>query len=174
RRWLAARVVLPLSARVSGRRLSSRLAHLQAQQWWSPDRIETDAVARLRGLLEHAIAHVPYYRRLLGEAGVRPAAIRSLGDLSRVPVSTKAALRAAGLEQTTAESLPASRRWTSITSGSSGMPFRFHFDMAAEDTRLATRPGGILASVPWRSWAAGCSSASAPAGSSPCDRRPRN
>ena len=138
RRWLAARVALPLSDRVSGRRISSRLAHLQAQQWWSPDRIETDAVARLRGLLEHAIAHVPYYRRLLGEAGVRPAAIRSLGDLSRVPVSTKAALRAAGLEQTTAESLPASRRWTSITSGSSGMPFRFHFDMAAEDTRLAT------------------------------------
>jgi phenylacetate-CoA ligase len=138
RRWLATRIALPLSDRVSGRRISSRLAYLQAHRWWSPDRIEADAVVRLRGLLEHAVAHVPYYRRLLDEAGVRPDAIRSLADLSRVPVTTKAALRAAGLEQTTAENLPASRRWTSITSGSSGMPLRFHFDMAAEDTRFAT------------------------------------
>jgi phenylacetate-CoA ligase len=84
------------------------------------------------------MAHVPYYRRLLGEAGIRPDGIRSLADLSRVPVTTKAALRAAGLEQTTAEDLPASRRWATTTSGSSGMPLQLHFDLAAEDTRFAT------------------------------------
>ena len=52
RRWLATRVVLPLSDRVAGRRVSSRLAHLRAQQWWSAGRIEADSVSRLRSLLE--------------------------------------------------------------------------------------------------------------------------
>jgi phenylacetate-CoA ligase len=129
---------LPLADRVSGRRVSSRLVHLRAHQWWPADRIEADAVARLRRLLDHAGTHVPFYRRLLGEAGIRPGDVRSLADLSRVPVTTKAVLRAAGLEETTADNLPAKRRWSAITSGSSGMPLRFQFDLAAEDTRLAT------------------------------------
>ena len=81
---------------------------------------------------------MPYYRRLLGEAGVRPDGIRSLADLSRVPVTTTPVLRAVGLDQTTADDLPAARRWRAVTSGSSGTPFQFHFDLAAEDTRFAT------------------------------------
>ena len=89
-------------------------------------------------LLDHAGTHVPFYRRVLGEAGIRPTDVRSLADLSRVPVTTKAALRAAGLEQTTADNLPAKRRWPAITSGSSGPPLRFRVDLAAEDTRFAT------------------------------------
>lgn len=132
------RVILPLAERVFGRRISSRLVRLREHQWWSADRIEADAVVRLRGLLDHAGTHVPFYRRLLGEAGIRAGDVRSLADLPRVPVTTKAALRAAGLEQTTADNLPARRWWPTITSGSSGMPLQFRFDLAAEDTRLAT------------------------------------
>jgi phenylacetate-CoA ligase len=138
RPWLVSRVVLPLADRVTGRRISSRLVRLREHQWWSADQIEADTVARLRRLLDHAGTHVPFYRRLLGEAGIRAGDVRSLADLSRVPVTTKAALRAAGLEQTTADNLPAKRGWSTITSGSSGMPLQFRFDLAAEDTRLAT------------------------------------
>lgn len=139
------RVVLPLFDRAAGRRLGSRLARLREGQWWSPDRMEAEAVVRLRRLLDHAAAHVPYYRRLLGDAGIRPDDVRSLDDVSRLPVTTTAALRAAGLEETTADNLPASRRWPIATSGTGGMPFRFHADLAAEDARLAA----FLFSLEW-------------------------
>jgi phenylacetate-CoA ligase len=131
-------VVLPLVGCVAGRRISARLADLRERQWWSAERLEADAVVRLRRLIEHARVHVPYYRRLLGDAGLRPEDIRSLADLSRIPVTTKATLGAAGLEQTTADNLPASRRWRMTTSGSAGVPLSFYVDLAAEDTRVAT------------------------------------
>ena len=118
--------------------MGARLRELRECQWRSPDELEGVAVARLRRLLDHAAAHVPFYRRLLGDAGIRPGDIRSLADLSRVPVTTRAALKAAGLEQTTADNLGARRGWPMASGGSTGMPFRFHADLAAEDTRLAT------------------------------------
>jgi hypothetical protein len=108
------------------------------QPWRSTDELERAAVARLRELLAHATAHVPFYRRLLGDAGIRPGAVRSLDDLSKVPVATRAALEAAGLEATTAENLGADRRWRMMSGGSTGMPFTFHADLPAEDTRIAT------------------------------------
>ena len=136
--WLVPRVVLPLIDRARGRKIGVRLAELRENQWRSRDELEATAVTRLRQLLQHAGAHVPFYRRLLGDAGVRPEDVRSLADLSRVPVTTKPALRSAGLEQTAADNLPASRRWPITTLGSSGTPFPFHADLAAEDTRIAT------------------------------------
>ena len=136
--WLVPRVILPLVDRARGRKMGARLAQLREAQWRSLDELEGVAVIRLRRLLEHASTHVPFYRRVLGDAGIRPDDIRSLADLSRVPVTTKLALRSAGLEQTAAANLPARRRWPITTTGSSGTPFQFHADLAAEDTRIAT------------------------------------
>jgi phenylacetate-CoA ligase len=123
---------------VAGRRISARLDELRERQWWPAGRLEEDAIVRVRRLVEHARAHVPYYRRLFGDAGLRPEDIRTLADLSRVPVTTKVALRDSGIERTTADNLPRSRHWPIRTSGSTGIPFVFHADLAAEDTRVAT------------------------------------
>ena len=121
-----------------GRRISGRLEELRERQWWPASRLEEDAVVRVRRLIEHAQAHVPYYRRLFGDAGLHPEDIRNLADLSRVPVTTKVALRDSGIEQTTGDNLPRSRHWPIRTSGSTGIPLVFHADLAAEDTRVAT------------------------------------
>ena len=42
----------------------------------------------LRQLIPHAYARVPYYRRLLDDAGVDPEGIRTIGDLARIPISS--------------------------------------------------------------------------------------
>ena len=136
--WLVPRVVLPLVDRATGRRVGGRLQDLRDRQWQSDDERDGIAVARLRRLLDHAAAHVPYYGRRLGDAGVGSGDIRSLADLARVPITTKRDLVAAGLAGTTAETLAAARGRLITTSGSSGAAFRFYVDMAAEDTRLAT------------------------------------
>jgi phenylacetate-CoA ligase len=48
---------------------------------------------RLRATLERAYATVPFYRRRLDEAGIRPGAIQSLDDLAAIPFTTKQDLR---------------------------------------------------------------------------------
>ncbi|HEU4699169.1 MAG TPA: hypothetical protein VFS40_08315 [Gemmatimonadales bacterium] len=50
--------------------------------------------ARLRRLVAHAYARVPYYRELFDRHGLRPADIRGVADLPRIPVTTKGDLLA--------------------------------------------------------------------------------
>jgi phenylacetate-CoA ligase len=49
--------------------------------------------ARLREQVRHAAAHSPFYRRKLKAAGVKPALIRTLADLPRLPFTTKDELK---------------------------------------------------------------------------------
>src|SRR5579859_919933 len=48
---------------------------------------------RLRRTLELAYARVPHYRQSFDAAGVKPADLHSLADLSRFPFTTKDDLR---------------------------------------------------------------------------------
>ena len=49
-------------------------------QWRDPCRLREWQGRRLRKLVRHAYASVPFYRRLYDQAGVDPAAIRSLDE----------------------------------------------------------------------------------------------
>jgi phenylacetate-CoA ligase len=59
----------------------------------SVDELRALQLKRLRATLEHAYANSPVYRRKFNAAGVRPADLRSLGDLVRFPFTTKQDLR---------------------------------------------------------------------------------
>src|SRR5215813_9503995 len=48
---------------------------------------------RLREQVAHAAAHSPFYRRTLKSAGIKPAAVRTLEDLSKLPFTTKDELK---------------------------------------------------------------------------------
>src|SRR5216117_3046080 len=48
---------------------------------------------RLREQVSHAAAHSPFYRRKLKAAGVKAAAVRTLGDLPTLPFTTKDELK---------------------------------------------------------------------------------
>ena len=71
-------------------------------RYWFPRRETQDPgerekaiVARLRAVMEYAWEHAPFYRRKWDEAGVHPGHVTSLEAFERVPVVTKAELRAA-------------------------------------------------------------------------------
>jgi phenylacetate-CoA ligase len=71
------------------------------QRYWHPVREtmppdERDAAiaVRLREVMRHAYATSPFYRRKWDDAGIDIASIRTLEDFERVPVVTKAELRA--------------------------------------------------------------------------------
>ncbi|MEJ2716419.1 MAG: hypothetical protein P8182_04665 [Deltaproteobacteria bacterium] len=81
---------------------------------------------KLRAVIRNAYDHVPYYRSLFREAGLSPEDIRTVEDLRNVPITTKDDLRAAGLENRTAQWADLSKCCERATSGSTGKPFAAH------------------------------------------------
>jgi phenylacetate-CoA ligase len=100
--------------------------------------LEARTLGKLLAIVSHAHAHVPYYRDLLRRAAVDPGEIRSLADLSRIPISGKADLRPDPSGRVLAGNLPSRRRASGSTAGSTGMPFRFFTDRATAEVWLGS------------------------------------
>jgi phenylacetate-CoA ligase len=98
----------------------TELAALFAVGWRGREALDSMRRRRLARLVRHAYEHVPYYRARMGAAGLRPADVSTPADLRRMPVTTKADLRAAG---DAALSRGAGSLIARGTSGYSGQPF---------------------------------------------------
>jgi len=86
--------------------------------------LETIQIVRLRALVEHAYLHVPYYRDLMGQAGLHPDDVRTVHDLRHLPVTSRATLRSLPAEAITADNMDPTRCDARKTSGSeSGEPW---------------------------------------------------
>ncbi len=99
------------------------LARLARGRLPSADEMATIRRRRLRELVAYVHARVPYYRRLLDDAGVAPGDIRDIEDLRLIPVSTRVQLRGAGSE-IFARGFDPERAIAARTSGSSATPGR--------------------------------------------------
>jgi phenylacetate-CoA ligase len=82
---------------------------------------------RLQIMLQHAAQHVPYYRDLFREHGIEPPAIRSFGDLARIPVLTKSTLQAR-VNDLLAENKGRKNGYMNASGGSTGKPVQFYQD----------------------------------------------
>lgn len=99
---------------------------------------------KLRALIHHAYQRVPYYRTLFDSAGVDPKGIRTVGDLEKVPITTKGALRRAGLERILARGTDPEACVVFRTSGSSGTPFAVYQTRPEARTRRLVELRGLL------------------------------
>jgi phenylacetate-CoA ligase len=88
----------------------------------SPGEIAAFQSARLRELVAHAHANVPYYRALFERAGVRPGAIRGVDDLAALPTTSRADLQARPVGELVARGVTPDRLVVHRTSGSTGEP----------------------------------------------------
>lgn len=117
-----------------------RLRYLERTQWLSFDELHALQSASLARLVEHAFHHVPMYRALFRDIGLSPADVRSIEDLSGLPVLRRADLRAAGRARaSTAPPLPTIHHQTS---GTSGEPLLFGFEPDSEHWRRAVKYRG--------------------------------
>lgn len=112
---------------VLGRRFADLSRSLDEAQWLPPEELQNRQELRLRKLLEHALANVPFYHALKLEVESKTP----LADLRSFPVLNKADYRSADEESLYASNIPAYRRIDRTTSGSTGEPFRFSIDRAA-------------------------------------------
>jgi phenylacetate-CoA ligase len=80
----------------------------------------------VRQLVQHAYDKVPYYRRLLDDNGIRPASIRHVEDLQKIPVTRKSDLKDLPLADRIAAGVDIQSLISHTTGGSTGEPFTIH------------------------------------------------
>jgi phenylacetate-CoA ligase len=68
-------------------------AELDPEERMSRDELEALQLSRLQSTVANAYAHVPFYRAKFDEVGVHPDDIRSLDDVTKLPLTSKEDLR---------------------------------------------------------------------------------
>jgi phenylacetate-CoA ligase len=118
----------------------SHLAWLERSQWSSPGELNAFQLRELRKLLEHAYRHTALYRRKFEGRGLEPSAIRTLDDLAKLPLLTRQeAADCTEDRMSMAEPLPRIRK---MTSGTTGRPVAFAYDLESEYWRQAVKLRG--------------------------------
>jgi phenylacetate-CoA ligase len=147
RRFFVEHLVYPLYELLSGRRILSKLTQLEASQWWHPEDLAHWQQARLTELLRHAYDTVPYYRRIFDAAGIRPADVRSVDDLQKLPLLTKSLIQTHH-QALVSEVYPPAKRIPNHTGGSTGTPMHFYQDQRQRDWSSANK----LRCNRWAGW----------------------
>jgi phenylacetate-CoA ligase len=142
---LCSSLLFPLHERVKRHDSTARLRALERSQWWSPERIQSHRLERLRQFLGAVAATVPYYKQLFHNSAFDPANVHALSDLAAIPFLTKALIRA-NTEELKARGTSGLARYN--TGGSSGEPLIFYVgrDRVSHDVAAkwrATRWWGV-------------------------------
>lgn len=115
---------------------------LEKSQWYTEEEQTLYQERLLRRITEHAYRHVPYYRDVFDSVRLKPADVTRLCDLNKLPLLTKAVLRAQ-FPRLKASNSHAYRPRVLRTSGTTGQRTQF----------LVDRPSNVLEfAYYWRYW----------------------
>jgi phenylacetate-CoA ligase len=120
---LVSNVLFPLHESLKKHETVRVRKDMEQTQWLALDEIKKLQLARLKSFLIDVQQHVPYYQQLFQQLAFDPAAIESLADLSRLPLTSKSVIRA-NTEQLKADDAIGLARFN--TGGSSGEPLIFY------------------------------------------------
>jgi phenylacetate-CoA ligase len=118
---------LELQRKTARRSFREKFRGLMESQWWPADELKASQEEKLRALIAHAYQHVPYYRRIFDQRGLRPEDIQQLSDLRKLPFLTKEALRD-NFDEMVARNVDAGKLTLQHTSGSTGRPVKVYWD----------------------------------------------
>jgi phenylacetate-CoA ligase len=107
--------IWPLKHSLRGRRFDAE-----------PEEVASRQAEGLRRVVAYAWANVPYYRRLFDRGGISPRDIRSIDDLSRIPLTSKRDLRICPPNDVLSSRAKRSGLLVFQTSGSTGIPITIH------------------------------------------------
>jgi len=102
---------------------------------WSADRMAAHQLAELRRVVRDAWDHAPAWRARYDRAGVSPDDVRSLDDVTRLPLVDKSIVR----EDLEGFSIAMDGRARTSTGGSTGIPFELYRDPRAFARELASK-----------------------------------
>lgn len=122
-------------------RLVARTAFLALSQRFSAARLGRFQDERLKRLVRHAAANVPYYRDLFSRIDLDPRGFRGRADMVRIPLLDKETVRAKPAEFV-ADNAARFHPETKETSGSTGTPLRF---MVSAQSKIASAAATLRA-----------------------------
>ena len=143
-------LVQPLVALKRRSRHLDDLRRLERSQYDSPAEVRATQLTMLRATLRHAYDTVPYYRAAWDAAGVRPDDVATLDDLARLPVLTKADIRAHN-DALVSTAFDRSTLRVKTTSGSTGVPLKIYLDERGAQWKTAA----TLRADEWSGWRRG-------------------
>lgn len=114
-----------------------RYLELKKSEFISKEELEEIQLLRLRKILRHAEARVPFYRERFRSAGVSWSDIQSLADVSKFPLLSKTDVRENLHFQMFAEGVNVKGLHRISTSGSTGEPFVTYADREQLEIRFA-------------------------------------
>jgi phenylacetate-CoA ligase len=148
---LVRNVFFPLALLHRGERAQlTYLREFEQTQHLSADELRRLQTTRLRGLLYHAFARCPFYRKRFAEAGVQPADIRSLEELRFLPPLEKRDIQEQSADMV-ARDWPPNDLIRNQTGGSTGTPITFYL---CRD-RKCSRAAATLRHNRWAGWQIG-------------------
>lgn len=108
-----------------------RLRRIFEQTQWLPENeLRSYQEQLLRVVINQAFNHVPYYHQLFAKMGLRPADIRSVDDLGKLPTLSKETVRNGGANFI-ADNAARYRPTVYRTSGTTGAPMEIYLDKHA-------------------------------------------
>ena len=133
---VCARLLFPLHERLKQHDSVARRAALERSQWLQPEQLQALQLERLRGFLVQIGRSVPYYRERFASLGFDPAGLRSVDELTHLPLLGKPEIRA-NLERLKADGHGPLSRYT--TGGSSGEPLIFYIGKSRKSHDVAAK-----------------------------------
>jgi len=118
------------------------LRKVMRQQWLKPSELEEIQRKMLRGIIKHAYENVPFYHSKFDSVGVKPDDIKTVEDLSKIPITTKQELRDNFSSGIIAKGVNINKCDVSKTSGSTGIPLTVYYSEKDDDYEkaIALRP----------------------------------
>lgn len=143
------KTVLPAGDFLFGQRMIERLNFLETAQRQSPEKIKIERLRLLQELVRVSYGEVKFYKELMDRAGVRPENIKTIEDLKKIPIVTKAMVRQAYPDKMLRDT--GQRIYESRTSGSTGENFSVMEDAFTAGWYRAS----FLLSLEWAGWKIG-------------------
>lgn len=137
RTFIYTRAILPATS-PAARGVARHLADLRRLEKASVEENLQRQWAAVGRLLQHAFEHCPFYRRRFDEAGLTPAAIRHPDDLTRLPVLTRAEVRA-NLAGLCSDAYRPEQLLASASGGTTDMPVPLMREPATLPRRMANQ-----------------------------------
>jgi phenylacetate-coenzyme A ligase PaaK-like adenylate-forming protein len=140
-------VIGPLWARWEGSPYLRHYRRLVRTQYDALEVIRDRQWAAVQAMLRHAYDTVPFYRRRFDEAGLHPDQVRHFDDYQRIPILTKADIRA-HKDALLSDRFAPQTVHTKRTSGSTGVALEVRVDEPAMQFKRAC----TLRSDEWSGW----------------------
>ena len=125
-----------------GTRALRFLNNFEQSQWWPRERLRKDQDAKLRDVIRHAAAYVPFYRDYFKNNGLKPEEIQGQHDLGKLPVVDKR-LITGSYRNFVADNAARFKPRKHTTAGTTGTPFFYLLDQKAWSAGWAAT---------WRGW----------------------